>query len=471
MYNSTPNLNNEHTQFDVAIIGIPNNGNYGATLTLYALYKTVELLGYKTLIVNQTRKFPHNTSIGVNFFAKYTKISKFCRTNKDFAEINDMSNTFILGSDQLWNPNVVNTLWNPTILRTFFYYLDFVNSSKKKIAYSTSLGSNGYNDNEFNVYIKHFLNQFDNISIRETNGVSILKDKFGIDDVVCNEDPVFLLDVKYYNDLVQQSKVRINKGYILAYVFGFSKEYIVCLSNIAKHLNKPIVILMLYVPNSISLGIYQSESVTLINATSEEILPEDWLAYIKNSDFVITNSFHGTCFSIIFKKEFVCTAKHTPQRFISLLEKYGILDRLLETPEQILDYMKNCKKLDYVVINQQMEVHVNRSKKWLENAIASPKVERSLDCVDITNLLNLLVNKVHILESQTSKLKIQANPTNTNLEKLLPQAFGIFYTKNSIILFFFFIRIVLKMTDSNINKIAWWIPVKKWRNNFSAKFQ
>ena len=99
-----------------------------------------------------------------------------------------------------------------------------------------------------------------------------------------------------------------------------------------------------------------------------DIEVEDWVYYMKNCKYVITDSFHGTCFAVIFQKNFLTFVNRQPDRF-SVFKKFtGTSERIME-PGQEIDYDEALKDLDYKIINQQLQNERKKSLEWLENAI------------------------------------------------------------------------------------------------------
>ena len=102
---------------------------------------------------------------------------------------------------------------------------------------------------------------------------------------------------------------------------------------------------------------------------------EDWLFYYQNADFILTDSFHGTCFAIIFQKPFISIAntQRGDKRFISLLKELGLLDRLVYDPAQIGQDETLFGNIDYEKVNEVLEEKVKFSREWLRQALLAPK--------------------------------------------------------------------------------------------------
>lgn len=99
---------------------------------------------------------------------------------------------------------------------------------------------------------------------------------------------------------------------------------------------------------------------------------EDWLYYYINSDFIITDSFHGTCFAIIFHKPFISIANtlRGENRFISLLKELNLMNRLVYSFDEIKERKEELfTSIDYDNVDRILEVKREESKQWLRNAI------------------------------------------------------------------------------------------------------
>lgn len=212
---------------------------------------------------------------------------------------------FVCGSDQIWNGT------DP------IFYLDFVHNSSKKISYAPSLGTFLPNTQQF-AYMRKLLSDFDYISVREKKSCNMLIEKGIVSHAEHVPDPTLLLSQDVYTNLASiQSK---KSKYILLYLLGNkSKVDFDGLKNFAKLENLEIV----YVASQGRMDSYPKENPTI----------EEWLGLIENAECVVTNSFHGTVFSMIFHKKF-CTIlldgfyAATNCRVIELLEKYNLSNHI-----------------------------------------------------------------------------------------------------------------------------------------------
>ena len=347
-----------------------NRINYGADLTAYALQYLIDTLDdYSSLLIdNQFLSFKYGYT-NLNFFKNFEKNLK--KTNylskySDFINLNNYSETFISGSDQVFRVSKLGE-------NKYQYLLDFVNSDKKKIAFSASFGVNKEkflreNPSETIEHMKTSLKSFDFISVREKSGVEICKELFEV-DAEWIIDPVFIIDKSNYDELIKNSTKDFSNK-IVSYVLDTNKEY----KNAHKYFSKK----------------YNLEVIELANS-NESI--ENWLAAIKNCEFLITDSFHGMCFAIIFNKPFICLAnkQRGASRFESILEMLNIENQCINDVNEI--YEKDCIfKVDYEKVNQRIAEEAQKGLDFLKKALEAPVGKRE---EKIEARMKFLENKVY----------------------------------------------------------------------------
>ena len=280
---------------NIAILTHPLGANYGGILQAYALSRYLEKLGHSVIVLN--RQPNHNILFRLikgllvlighprynnprfsclrNFVKNYMNYSKPLSTTRSlnrFLRINRID-AVIVGSDQVWRQDfAMNYNYN--------YFLDFVPDEMKKVAYAASFGLNIWNyTQEQTNEIKLLLERFSAISVREDDGV-ILCRKYLCSESTHVLDPTLLLNVEEYEKIM--SPRLIDEKYVFVYWLGNEDDKIKALE---KYTNKKIVDISLRGNNSlISIG--------------------DWLSYIKYADDIVTDSFHGCVFSLLFQKQF-----------------------------------------------------------------------------------------------------------------------------------------------------------------------
>lgn len=249
----------------------------------------------------------------------------------------------ITGSDQVFNTN-------RRMEERKAFYLDFGREGTKVVSYAASFGiSNISRDNQHEIL--SYLNKFDSLSVREASGVGIIKTLSGKDAIEVL-DPVFLLDNKMWLTVCEEYK-SIPKKYLLYYRLLNTINGDRIAEEIAKKLGLEIVVITDSVQKKVN-----SRYIL------RDVGPDQFLGLYANSSFVVTNSFHGTAFSIIFKKQFFnCDEnKGTQDRPANLLKKLGLEDRMQPTSvDELLS-----EKIDYEKVYERLKDYIVRSKDFLK---------------------------------------------------------------------------------------------------------
>ena len=346
------------SKYDVGIIGIHTVENHGSNLSYYGLYKTLKDMGYETLMVERPASSswaPHENPIifKTNPY-DLNDISPLYPNKQSMKDLNAQCDTFVLGSDQIWYYGLYDCFDR-------FCFLDYIHDNKKKIAYATSFGRDIYTGpDEMGAKVSYLLKRFDHISVREDSGVKLCEKEFNVNaDVVL--DPVFLCDVKHYYKLIENSSVDTSNKFIAAYVIDPSKEKENIINNISDRLNIKSINM------TDVIGVEDKISQWSLE-TKVGVYNEDWLKYISDSDILITDSFHGTCFAIIFRKQFITIANEYRglTRFEALLQKLGLMDRLIFRASDLDNVVE---PIDYDAVYKILDQEKLRSLKWLKDAI------------------------------------------------------------------------------------------------------
>lgn len=335
--------------------------NYGGILQTYALKKVLEK--EKIQVYNINYYLPKTIELKniikyVVYFYRNTKFKRFKKTkinltqkvrdiNSDFLN-NYKCDIYIAGSDQIWNQQI------PMKYRKNFY-LDFVKNNEKKIAYAASTGRDYVNEDEKKI-IGKFLDDFDYISMREKTGVKIYQ------QLTCKKienvlDPTLLLKKDEWNEIVNNHE--INSNYICVYTLGAGKELTNYIEKISERLNVKII--------DISYKRNYKNEIKNINDAG----PEEFLGLIKNSEYVITNSFHGMVFSIIYKKNFwVFKRGNMNSRIFDLLKILNLTDRIIDIEKmQNIEKFNFKKVIKYEEVDRILEIEREKSLNFLKKAL------------------------------------------------------------------------------------------------------
>lgn len=337
-------------KYDCAILGVWPYKNYGSSLTSYALQEIIKKLGYTPKIANFHTNWKGNFtgSFSENFANKFLDLTKWCKNYYSLYSLNDETSTFIIGSDCMWHPKFYNS-----ISKEYPHFLSFCRPETKKIAYATSFGTYDAKYTSDETYrMKYYLEQFDKISTREAAGIEFCKKRFNL-NVDSNLDPVFLANKDDYEPIVKDSKLNISNKYIAHYIFWPNAKTNKMLEYIKNKFSLPMI------------NIYDKEKLSV----------GDWLYYIKNCELLVTHSFHGLCFALIYNKPFVLykIGGFDSNRYTSVLKTLGLENRLLVDIDQIENRPDLFEPIDWEKVNSILEKEKEKSLKWLKEALEAPK--------------------------------------------------------------------------------------------------
>ncbi len=277
------------------------------------------------------------------FVKKHLNLSKQQYRNYDeLKEQLPYNDIYVTGSDQVWNSS-----WNDGIDECLF--LNFPNI-KKKIAYAASFGKSHLDDNEKQI-TKELLSKYNYISLREMSGVNICED-LGIKNTVNVLDPTLLLTANEWRE-VSSNKFK-NEKYILVYNLNRNKK----IDNYAENLSKKNGLKVKYLS-------YQLHELYRNGKMYCNPKVEDFLALIDNAEFVISDSFHATAFSLIFNKQFVIVY---PDKFSTRLQSIlNLLDLDNRVAKNENDLKIVDKNIDYELVNEKLDIERQKSMEWLLN--------------------------------------------------------------------------------------------------------
>jgi hypothetical protein len=261
---------------------------------------------------------------------------------------------FIVGSDQIWRPKYAQNVPEA-------YFLGFTKNIKniKRLSYAASFGTDEweYNDKE-TLACRELVNMFDAVSVREESAVLLCKSKFGI-NAVHTLDPTMLLEKKDYINLIENAGTKESSGNLLVYYIDLSDDKVKAICKISEMLK--------LVPFKINIPKEDIISHTKIDIPIASPV-EEWLRGFYDSRFVITDSFHGTVFSIIFNKPFIVygNVDRGMSRFDSLLRMFGLEDRMINSFSE-LNNRKIFDPIDWVAVNNIIDKHRILSKEFIDS--------------------------------------------------------------------------------------------------------
>lgn len=383
-------------RFDIGYVGWWYGENYGSVLTNFALHEVLtKELGKTVLMLQYPGNNDYNTR-AMRFALKHYDMS-MSRKLDEYASLNWHCEKFVLGSDQLWNRYCIQDTG-------YHFFLDFVEKNKIKIAYATSFGhSESFFTDQEKITVSQLMHEFECISVREEDGVEICRNDFGVKAELMI-DPVFLCDKKIYDSVAMEADQLCKEPYIFAYILNATEEKREALRALGKKINMKYIVLL---DGQAEDKEAQKKLMGDRNVLSEVEI-EQWMRLMMEAGFVYTDSFHGTCFALIYHKNF-CTIKNKKRgnsRFESLLKMMHLEERLIE--EQ--DIKKNALLLleqgniDYEKVDILIRNECKKGMEWLQTAINRDKKSISYDAV-IKERIDGLEVKIINLENEIKTLK------------------------------------------------------------------
>lgn len=371
----------------IGILTQPLIANYGGVLQNFALQYKLKEFGFDVITVNRMYDKPsrfrrflswaknetYNRLTGnhrmiytgqqIESFRLNSKqfINKNIKVSQDLHNPSELKNfinlnkidALIVGSDQVWRPKYSPNIYN--------YFLDFAydNDNIKKIAYAASFGTDEW---EFDItqtrLSKELIKKFDAISVREDTGLKLCKQYFDL-DVTHVLDPTLLLTKEDYFKLLDVNDLE-NKEGLFTYVLDKDDKKEDFILNIGNELN------LKRFTNQPKNDYLTDKSDNLDDFVFPKV--EGWLASFYNADFIITDSFHGTVFSILFNKPFlsIVNLDRGASRFYSLLKLFNLEDRLVSDINNF-DLLLLQNKINYKEVNLKLNELRAKSNNFIKD--------------------------------------------------------------------------------------------------------
>lgn len=354
---------------NVAILTLGLKHNYGGILQAAALYNFLQeeghnpiLLrkypierGWKSIVVKFLERLPLQNLKGFRVsYIKYINNLYFLNTYmpnqtavvnyksqiEDFINRNEID-AIVVGSDQVWRYSYINDTEYST------YFLDFdINKKVKKISYAASFGIDAWEAPSENQRIKLYLSDFDAVSVRESSGQTICSKDFERNDAELVLDPTLLIDRSFYLDMIKDNQ--IDKCDCIKYILDNNDKK----DELVNKINSE----------------HQHKTIYNLLTKDSKLSVQDWVASFKATNFVITDSFHGMVFSIIFNKQFIVLLNNNrgKDRFLSLCHLLGLEDRLFDPEHEVV---LDIKPINYSKVNEKLVMLRNSSRKFLLEAL------------------------------------------------------------------------------------------------------
>lgn len=341
------------------ILTFSKDDNRGANLQAFALKKTLEEMDIEVrfLDIQLPRK-------KLNIMGQIvSKIKNYCaeRFRKratfkytiQYKNVQELKNNppkadiFIVGSDQVWNPDLTHSLDSRV------YFFSFLKDDVNRVSYAASFGKSEWDTTEYDKDITELLSKFNHISVREDSGVDICKNIFQRDDVEVCIDPSLLLKTHDVQKLMH-GKAKSRKQ-IYCYLLYKTDIVHTIVEEIASQTKLTIT------GDSRNSSIYAK--IRAIHGI------EKWIKNIAESELIVTNSFHTMVVSILLRKNFIVVPpiKGREARIVSLLSKLGLSERYIDYGDNI--NIASMAPIDYNLIESRLDTLRSQSLNFINKAI------------------------------------------------------------------------------------------------------
>lgn len=357
--------------------------NYGASLQAYALMTYLESIGHNTEIIDYKpdyvlRRYDYRWVNPESAFHKfrltriiyrilkyiqrqttlkrkktfdrftkqYLKTTQTYHNNEELINNTPKADAYIVGSDQVWN-SFYDAGKDPA------FYLDFVPETKKRISYAASFSITEI-ESQYQNFIKQHLDKFNHISVREYHALKILQQMNLKGEWVV--DPIFLLPFSFWKSHLTAFQKK--EKYILVYDFERNSLLKTFAQFIAKNKNMKIY------------SINDTYPLWYANRNFNHAGPLEFISLIYHADYFISNSFHGSAFSLLFNKEFFIFGRNRHKvnsRMESLLKMLCIENRFITSTD---DFSQLNTPINYAQVNSLLEEKIKLSKNYLKTSLS-----------------------------------------------------------------------------------------------------
>lgn len=371
----------------IAILTQPLFTNYGGILQAYALQKILIGLGYEVITIDRnyytypkflrllsavksrmqrllmkdsaalvftTRDLSYISKNTRKFINKYIILSELIDTDQKIIQYfqNNKFYAVVVGSDQTWRPKYSPNIYN--------FYLDFLQANTKRIAFASSFGVENWEYDEVQTQkCKELLRKFDAVSVREDSAVKLCYEYFDVNAELVL-DPTLLLDKQHYIDLFIDQSQTSNKGQLFTYILDEDENKIKIKGEISK---------------AIKLAEFSNQPKESLKAPKgknieDYVVPsvEGWIRGFYEAGYVVTDSFHGVVFSIIFNKPFIAIGNEDRgiTRFTSLLKQLNLEHRLIFNFQQLTDDVI-YENIDFELANMKLTALKEKSMLFFQS--------------------------------------------------------------------------------------------------------
>lgn len=342
----------------LGMVTVYQSFNCGSFLQAYALKRTLNKMGHETVFLKNETAQHARLSFRLLQAVKYTCLGKF-KTAKHLISVyknfhkarrlfsissrTDNLDAVVYGSDTIWDTtmNYFDSHWKR------FFGADFCG---KKVAYAASIGAAKLEELLLREYICEAVRGFDKIAVRDENTLEFVRGVLGNEcDALRVVDPTMLLEVSDYDEIAPPCR---ENGYILFYYFGVISEKLK--KEVREYADKTGKKIVVFGVDDGWADVYVTHD------------PMQMLSYYKNADLVITNTFHGNVFSLIYNKQFISFGSTKP-KVRDLLCEFKLSDRLVDDGGDISALLE--ERIDFTEANELKKEAKVRSLNYLKSAI------------------------------------------------------------------------------------------------------
>lgn len=370
----------------LALITLSCAHNYGAVLQTYALSQYLISLGHRVEVIDyiterynmdapdfvcrSTRRWSRNAftvllwklsrhqwelksrDIFRAFLQQHVQMSRRYFSNRELKADPPVADAFLTGSDQIWNSDFS---WDQKI--DLPYFLDFASDNIPKIAYASSFGKEKLNTAENDDVLTRLI-RFKALGVREESGRKIIEE-LGLQATVV-ADPTLLCDRACWASIAAPRKVQT--PYLLLFQIFPDRELMKLADQIAAKRKLKVVIVS---PNYLDMKKIHRKV---------DYLPtvEQWISYFEYADFVLTDSFHATSFSLIFHKQFLTSTRAKyDSRILGFLKQLGIENRAIHEFTDPDIHRLADEEIDFHLVDEKYKKFVANSAEWLCTQLSS----------------------------------------------------------------------------------------------------
>lgn len=355
--------------------------NYGAVLQCYALTRYLQECGHEVEVVDYRpdgiekyrQFFPHDMVMGrkgllmkiKGFLVSILLIRKKKKAIRSFdcfldnylPVSNKVSNNntgllnrydyIVMGSDQVWSPTICDGFDS-------IYWGEFPHKDVKLITYAASIGGHNIISDDMWDEIGGLIKNYQSVSVREQELYHQLKERFSL-PITIVVDPTILVSESTFDEIAVKPK---EENYVLFFNLDTDDRAETIAKNVAKYYQCKVIALY-------AIQEFKQPSEGIIDMFS--VTPQEFLGYFKYAKFIVTSSFHGTVFSVVFRKDFFSLRWEQCDRAYNFLKTLGLENRminkdaLIETPE----------KVDYSGVDALMASNRETSEHYIQSSIHS----------------------------------------------------------------------------------------------------